>query len=146
MAKLSMPAGLLLEAAFAGGICGDQLIEVLKKKDLRALKHIGKKETSWVNLFHYAEENWDSVVEAVQFGYTFKFITIRGLLNLLQTRFGFIEDQDFSAADSYIELNLQNEQLDFLQSRIPKQWQFLKQENKEWNYRAVLSQPQQIKS
>ncbi|MBY6035841.1 hypothetical protein KUV80_04220 [Fictibacillus nanhaiensis] len=146
MTKLSMPTGLLLEAAISGGVAGDKLVEVLLKKDLESLKHIGKEETSWRNLFQFAENNWESIVDAIQNGYSFKFITVRGLQNLLQTRFAFIENQDFQLNESGINLELKNDQLEFLRSRVPTQWQFIKHEheNGKYNYRAVLSQTQHI--
>jgi hypothetical protein len=142
-----MPAGLLLEAAIAGGIKGEQLIEVLRNRDLQALKHIGKEESSWMNLFQYAEDHWESIVEAVLEGYTYKFITIRGLLNLIQTKFSFVDNQDFLMEDTKIKLKLNDEQLRFLQSRIPNQWIFMKNEtDQHYNFQAILAQQQQITS
>jgi hypothetical protein len=142
-----MPAGLLLEAANAGGVDGDKLIEVLRNRDLQALKHIDKEETSWMYLFQYAEDHWESMIEAIHEGYTYKFITIRGLLNLIQTKFSFTEHKDFSLDDTSIRLALNDEQLSFLQSRVPEQWIFVKNETDDrFNFRAILAQPQQIKS
>ncbi|MDR7072368.1 hypothetical protein [Fictibacillus barbaricus] len=147
MIKLSMPAGLLMEAAIAGGVDGNKLIEVLRNNDLQALKHIDKEETSWMYLFQYAEDHWESMIEAIHEGYTYKFITIRGLLNLIQTKFSLEENQDFSMDEASIQLALNDEQLRFLQSRIPEQWIFIKNEADErFNFRAILAQNQQIKS
>lgn len=144
MVKLSMPAGLLLEAAIAGGIDGNHLIDVIRKKNINALSHIGKEEASWLNFFHYAEENWEDIVLAIKNGYMFKFITIRGLQNLLQTKFSFKEDEHFKIGDSWLELNLNESHLKFLQSRIPNQWAFVKQENSPYNFRAVLAHTQKV--
>jgi hypothetical protein len=141
-----MPAGLLIEAAIAGGITDDHLVDVIRNKDLDALTHIGKKEESWMNFFEYAQMNWEDVVQAIHDGYTFKFITIRGLLNLIQTKFSFTENVDFIINDSQINLRLTDEQLHFLNSRIPSQWEFIKVEHKSYNYCAILAQTHQIKS
>lgn len=142
MVKLPMPVGLLIEAAVAGGVDGDLLIDVIRNKNMKALNHIGKEETSWLNFFQYADENWGNVVQAIQTGYSFKFITIRGLLNLIQTRFAFKENEDFILGDSWMALNLTQSQLEFLISRIPNQWEFVKQEKDHYNYLAVLSHSQ----
>ncbi|MDM5316279.1 hypothetical protein QUF49_09760 [Fictibacillus sp. b24] len=144
MVKLSMPVGLLMESAIAGGVTGERLIEVIKTKNIEALRHIGKEESSWAYLFEFAEQNWDTVVSAIQNGYTFKFITIRGLLNLIKTKYSLIETEDFLMTDFGIDLNLKDEQLDFLRSRIPNQWNFTKQENDKYNIHAALSQPTQV--
>jgi hypothetical protein len=144
MVKLSMPAGLLLEAAIAGGIDGDHLIDVIRNKNISALSHIGKEEASWLNFFHYADENWEDIVLAVNNGYMFKFITIRGLQNLLHIKFSFKEEEHFKIGDSCLELILNKSQLKFLQSRIPNQWAFVKQENSPCNFRAVLAHAQKV--
>ncbi|OOE10718.1 hypothetical protein [Fictibacillus arsenicus] len=142
--KLSMPAGLLIEAAIAGGVDGDHLVDVIRQKNISALSHIGKEEASLLNFFHYAEENWEDIVLAIKNGYMFKFITIRGLQNLLQTKFSFKEKEHFKIDDSWLELNLNESQLKFLQSRIPDQWAFVKQENSPFNFRAVLAHTQKL--
>lgn len=139
-----MPVGLLIEAAIAGGIAGERLIEVIKRKNLDALRHIGKEESSWAYLFEYAEQNGDTLVSAIQNGYTYKFITIRGLLNLLKTKYSLIENEDFLMNEFSIELNLKDEQLDFLRSRIPNQWDFTRQENDKYNVHAALSRPTSV--
>ncbi|MFG6495132.1 hypothetical protein P8610_07220 [Fictibacillus sp. UD] len=144
MVKLSMPVGLLIESAIAGEVTGERLIEVIKTKNIEALRHIGKEESSWAYLFEFAEQNWDTIVSAIQNGYTFKFITIRGLLNLIKTKYSLIETEDFLMTEFGIDLNLKDEQLDFLRSRIPNQWNFTKQENDKYNVQAALSQPTQV--
>jgi hypothetical protein len=144
MVKLSMPAGLLLEAAIAGGVDGDHLLDVIRNKNVNALSHIGKEEASWFYFFQYAQENWGYMVIAVREGYTFKFITIRGLQTLVQTRFSFKENKNYTVGETWIELTLNTAQLEFLKSRIPSQWEFIKQENSCYNFRAVLAQTQKI--
>lgn len=139
-----MPVALLIEAAIAGGVSGDQFLEVIRTKNMEALRHIGKEEKSWSNFFEYAEENWDSIVSAINSGYTIKFLTIRGLTNLIRTKFSLQENKDFVMGESFIDLKLTQEQLDFLLARIPLQWKFTKQDNNRYNYRAVLSQTKQI--
>jgi hypothetical protein len=144
MVKLSMPVALLIEAAIAGGVSGDQLVEVIRTKNMEALRHIGKEEKSWSNLFEYAEQDWDTIVSAINCGYTIKFLTIRGLTNLIRTKFSLKENNDFVMGESFIDLTLTQEQLNFLLARIPLQWKFTKQDNNRYNYRAVLSQTKQI--
>jgi hypothetical protein len=144
MVKLSMPAGLLLEAAIAGGIEGDHLLDVIKNKNISALRHIGKEESSWLYFFRYAEENWDDIVLALKDGFTFKFITIRGLQNLLQTKFSLKENDDFQMGETWLELNLCDSQLKILKSYIPNQWAFVRQENSIYNFRAVVANTQKI--
>lgn len=73
-------------------------------------------------------------------GYTFKFITIRGLLNLIQTKYKLKENEDFLMNESGIDMNLSDEQLDFLRSRIPSQWVFKKQEHTKYGVQAFLKQ------
>lgn len=144
MVKLSMPAGLLLEAAIAGGIEGNHLLDVIKNKNISALRHIGKEESSWLYFFRYAEENWDDIVLALKDGFTFKFITIRGLQNLLQTKFSLKENDDFQMGETWLELNLCDSQLKILKSYIPNQWAFVRQENSIYNFRAVVGNTQKI--
>ncbi|GGB54583.1 hypothetical protein [Fictibacillus barbaricus] len=143
MVKLSMPVALLIEAAIAGGVAGNQLVEVIRTKNMEALRHIGKEEKSWSNFFEYAEQNWDTIVSAINSGYTIKFLTIRGLTNLIRTKFSLKENNDFVMGESFIDLTLTQEQLDFLLAKIPLQWKFTKQDNDRYNYRAVLSQTKQ---
>ncbi|MCM3719330.1 hypothetical protein [Fictibacillus phosphorivorans] len=145
MVKLSMPAGLMIEAAIAGGVEGDHLIEVIREKKISALSHIGKSEESWQSFFKYAEEHWEDIVLAIKNGFTFKFITIKGLQNLLLTRISF-KEENLKIGDSWLELKLNESQLTFLLSRIPHQWLFIKQEDSEspYNYRAVLAQRHKV--
>lgn len=138
-----MPVALLIEAAIAGGVAGNQLVEVIRTKNMEALRHIGKEEKSWSNFFEYAEQNWDTIVSAINSGYTIKFLTIRGLTNLIRTKFSLKENNDFVMGESFIDLTLTQEQLDFLLAKIPLQWKFTKQDNDRYNYRAVLSQTKQ---
>ncbi|MGM0803628.1 MAG: hypothetical protein ACQET8_02740 [Bacillota bacterium] len=140
MVKLSMPVGLLLESALAGGVSGDRLLEVIRTRNYEALRHVGKEESSWAYFFDFAEQNWETVVSAIRMGYTFKFITIRGLLNLIQTKYKLIENEDFLMNESGIDMNLSDEQLDFLRSRIPSQWVFKKQEHTKYGVQAFLKQ------
>jgi hypothetical protein len=138
MAKLPMPAGLLIEAAFANGINGDSFIEILRNRDLQALKYIGKEDASWLYLFQYAEDNWTSIVEAVFEGYTYKFISIRGLFNLIQTKYSLAES-DILMSDSKIQFNVNDDQLSFLKSRVPDQWLFQNGDSG-YQFEAVLAQ------
>ncbi|MBD7964065.1 hypothetical protein [Fictibacillus norfolkensis] len=140
MVKLSMPVGLLLESAIAGGVSGERLLEVVKSRNYEALQHVGKEESSWAYFFDFAEQNWEMVVSAITMGYTFKFITIRGLLNLMQTKYKLKENEDFLLSESGMEMNLSDEQLDFLRSRIPSQWAFKKQEHTKYGVQAFLTQ------
>ncbi|MBH0156128.1 hypothetical protein IHV10_07105 [Fictibacillus sp. 5RED26] len=140
MVKLSMPVGLLMESALAGGVSGERLLEVIETKDYEALRHVGKEESSWTFFFEFAEQNRETVVSAITSGYTFKFITIRGLLNLLQTKYKLKENEDFLMNESGIDMNLSDEQLDFLRSRIPSQWVFKKQEQSQYCVQSYLAQ------
>ncbi|MQR96303.1 hypothetical protein [Fictibacillus phosphorivorans] len=140
MVKLSMPVGLLLESAIAGGVSGDRLLEVIRTKNFEALRHVGKEESSWTYFFEFAEQNWETVVSAITTGYTYKFITIRGLMNLIQSKYKLKENDDFIMNESGIDMNLSDEQLDFLRSRIPSQWVFKKQEQTKYGVQAFLAQ------
>ncbi|WP_137789480.1 hypothetical protein [Bacillus sp. E(2018)] len=140
MVKLSMPIGLLLESAIAGGVSGERLLEVIRTRNYEALRHVGKEESSWTYFFEFAEKNWETVVSAITMGYTFKFITIRGLLNLIQTKYKLEENKDFLMNEYGIDMNLSDEQLDFLRSRIPSQWLFKKQEQTKYGVQALLAQ------
>ncbi|ANC77069.1 hypothetical protein ABE65_009745 [Fictibacillus phosphorivorans] len=140
MVKLSMPVGLLLESAIAGGVSGERLLEVIRTKNFEALRHVGKEESSWTYFFEFAEQNWETVVSAITTGYTYKFITIRGLMNLIQSKYKLKENDDFIMNESGIDMNLSDEQLDFLRSRIPSQWVFKKQEQTKYGVQAFLAQ------
>ncbi|MED1864530.1 hypothetical protein P4V41_13770 [Fictibacillus nanhaiensis] len=140
MVKLSMPVGLLMESAIAGGVSGERLLEVIETKDYEAVRHVGKEESSWAFFFEFAEQNRETIVSAIRTGYTFKFITIRGLLNLLQTKYKLKENEDFLMNESGIDMNLSDEQLDFLRSRIPSQWLFKKKEHTKYCVQAYLAQ------
>lgn len=68
-------------------------------------------------------------------------------MNLIRTKFSFVENQDFSMDESSVQLTLNENQLRFLQSRVPEQWMFIKNDkHQRFNFRAILAQRQQINS
>ncbi|SDM46132.1 hypothetical protein SAMN04488137_0245 [Fictibacillus solisalsi] len=101
--KLPMPAGMRIEQARAAGLEDETLFQALKNKDLSLLNAAGK-ELDWEYLFSYTEQHEEQIKSAIFYGYQFKFLTINGLRNLLETRFALIEEKDFKLTNTGVTI------------------------------------------
>ncbi|MBA2939490.1 hypothetical protein HZF08_14335 [Paenibacillus sp. CGMCC 1.16610] len=129
--KLPQPIGVRIEAARAYGISGTELTEILRSGDFNRLKNAVLDDWTWDSLFEYAASRREECEEAILHGYSFTFITIRGLKTYLKYRFGLVEDQDFSSSEYGVEqLRLNQEELVQLRETIPDvHWHIVVREN-----------------
>jgi len=121
--KLPMPIGLLLERAKGYGFSESRLLAILNQRDHTAFPNEHNEQISWNVLFDYAAEHRFPIARALREGYTFKFITIRGLKRLLAFKFNRHPGTDYVEEEGKITgLTLTRFETDALRSLLSPQW------------------------
>ncbi|WP_026695031.1 hypothetical protein [Peribacillus kribbensis] len=124
-ARLPLPVGLRLEAILSQGITREELILSLKKNQYNELVFRGGNETDLSYFFHYAESQPEECLSAVRDGYSFKFLTIRGLKNFLILKYGLRNGTDLEFHQTYIDrVRLKKKWLPEISSMITSLWTF----------------------
>ncbi|UUZ79024.1 hypothetical protein LJK88_27690 [Paenibacillus sp. P26] len=121
--KLPRPVGIRIEIAKAGGLTDNELISLIQRGDYSALRQAGPDQLSWDILKEYAEENGTALEQAIREGYTFSFLTVRGLIHYLLYRFGLKQQQDFQVTEGALDgVALTGAEVADLRSTVPAFW------------------------
>lgn len=87
-----------IEQLLAQGIQKDSLIQALKSKNLEQLKSFDSR-IDYTYLLQSFDKNSETLENAIKNNYTVTYLTKGGLKNLLQIKYGFKEQQDFSLSE-----------------------------------------------
>ncbi|PLT31399.1 hypothetical protein [Peribacillus deserti] len=123
--RLPLPVGLKIESILSKGISKQSLSRSLMQNNMTHITSLGADENDAAYLFQYASEHKSDCITAVEQGYEFKFLTIRGLKNFLQLRYGLIDGVDLIFKEDSLEsVKLRKAWLRDIETAITKHWSF----------------------
>ncbi|WP_161742442.1 hypothetical protein [Paenibacillus glycinis] len=122
--KVPQLYALQLERLIARGLPAARIVQLLRAGSEEELAALVDPEVKWERLLTYARDNLETVEAAVQGGYAFPFITIGGIMSLLDIKFGKREGTDYRFPGDRIEgLRLNGAEADLLRSMLPAYWE-----------------------
>lgn len=114
--KITLPTAYMLETLRSSGVANEEILTNIEKKDIQSWESINDR-FDFNKLVDFAHQDLEAFKSIVSEGYEVKFITIKGLQNLLRLKFDFTQDQDYEVT----ETGISNLQLDESQLLIIKQ-------------------------
>ncbi|MBM7693454.1 hypothetical protein JOC77_002894 [Peribacillus deserti] len=121
--RLPLPVGLRIESILSRGITKQSLSQALKKNSYTEIIAQGADEDEAAYLFKYALEHREDCISAVELGYQFKFLTIRGLKKFLILKYDLIEGEDLIFKGTSLEkVRLKKDWLPEIESAITRYW------------------------
>lgn len=134
-ASLPQPYALRLEMIRAKGIEVAAVLELLERNNAAEWQQRVNSELQWDGFAEYVREHADEVKQAYFEGYRFKFMTVGGLRNLLQIKFGLQAGQDYGFDESgnrFSGVKLKAEDYHNLRVLAPDYWEiFIDQRDSE---------------
>jgi hypothetical protein len=128
--KLSQRDALMIEVLRANGVADRDLLQSLKKGDIRSFQDIGGGDFDFAELLSFAQENWELLEQAVLHGYEIKFNTISGIRYLLKVKFNKHPDTDYqNRGDHLDQLALTRDEFLALRSVLSRYWSITEQAN-----------------
>ncbi|MBP2001858.1 hypothetical protein J2Z69_002914 [Paenibacillus shirakamiensis] len=124
-ARLSMPESRVLEEALRTGIPATALMEMSRKGDFSGLPRDedGDKDSGWEGLIAFAVQQPKLFRQALQEGYTIKFVTVGGLRTLLLMKWGLQPNQDYDMVENqFLGVKLRTEEATELQQLVAVPW------------------------
>ncbi|GIO21505.1 hypothetical protein [Oceanobacillus sp. J11TS1] len=100
--KISLMEAYMIETLRANGITDEEIIEKVKEENVSSLKQIHDK-FDLEQLITLAEKDFTAFEQALKDGYTVKFVTVRGLENLLKLKFQKEAGKDYKKTETGIQ-------------------------------------------
>ncbi|MBO1005786.1 hypothetical protein [Pseudogracilibacillus auburnensis] len=97
--KISLPIAYMIETLRHNGVSNQELIEQIEKKDVSPWK-VFNSNFDFNELVNLSKK--DDFTSIIQDGYTIKFVTIRGLQNLLRLKFDLLQERDYDLTENGI--------------------------------------------
>lgn len=117
--KLSMMDAILLETIRNKGISNDEILQKLEEKET----HLFDRNTEITSLISLYEEDKTKFASILHNGYTVKFVTRNGLINLLKLKFNKIAERDYQLLENGIkQLQMDEQQLASLKQLLSINW------------------------
>lgn len=127
--KITLMEAYLIETLRSAGISEEEILSKFHSRKLEDFQHI--REDFDFTLLYPLSDRGDDVLEVIlQEGYEIKFLTIHGLINMLQLKFHKVEDEDYERNDFVLsKLLLNDEETRILQQLLSPNWQMEKEQN-----------------
>lgn len=110
--KISLPIAVMIETLKRNEISDHEILNQIEQKDVSQWEDISG-GLDFYELLSFAEQNETAFKSIILEGYSIKFMTIRGLQNLLQLKFDKKRDRDYELTEKGI-VHLQVDHLAFL--------------------------------
>lgn len=112
----------LIETPLAKGMSASTLLGYLQKNDSQSI-HSFDDTFDYADLISAYKKNPTKIEEAIQSGYTIKFVSIYGIKRLLHLKFGLGEGKDYEMKkDKLIGIPLNEEQLGIFKELLSPNW------------------------
>lgn len=111
-ASVTLMEAYMIETLLAAGMSKADLIEAVKTEDIEAILEVDD-SYDYLALIHDAKEKPHQIEEAIESGYTIKFISVYGIERLLKIKFGLDSGTDYTMEENSFS-NLTLKQDDFL--------------------------------
>lgn len=123
--RITLMDAYLIETIRSNGISDDELLTQLELKDLSFLEKL-KSNFDFNELLKLYEQDSYTFKSILTDGYTVKFITMRGLQNLLKMKFDKINERDYQLVDNGISyLTIEKSDYPTLKQMLSKNWGIL---------------------
>lgn len=127
--KISLMDAYMIEALRSNGITDEQLKSQLEKKETTQWGHVTP-SFDFSALIPLFEQDPATFSRILADGYTVKFVTKKGLQNLLKFKFNKEEGQDYEAVENgVLHLNLVDGQYATLKQLLSPNWVIQKQDD-----------------
>ncbi len=120
--KISLMDAYLIETLRNNGVSNDELLDQLERQDVSPWGKV-KPEFDFTALINLYEQDPKAFASILSDGYTVKFITMKGLQNLLKMKFDKIEERDFQLSDNGVShLKVDEDTYPALKQMLSKNW------------------------
>lgn len=128
--KISLMDAYMIEALRSNGVSDEELMSQLEKRDTTHWQHITP-NFDFSELLPLYEKDPATFSRILASGYTVKFITKKGLQNLLKFKFDKEEGQDYEAVENgVVHLTMADEQYATLKQLLSQNWILQKQDDR----------------
>src|SRR5699024_551119 len=127
--KVTLMEAYLIETLRSNGIPNDELLKKVAQKDIRSWEDINPKFdfNGLISLYEKDEAAFKSIIND---GYKVKFLTFKGLENLLKFRLDKVAEEDYEILENGIsELKVKEEELNVIKQLLSTNWTIHETEN-----------------
>lgn len=126
---LSLWEAYQVETLRSKGLDNDTLLQALKEKDLKALVKVDD-SFDYQDLIDAADGNMETFQQAIQSGYTIKYLSIYGIKNLLKLKYDLEAGKDYEMSETQFDgLDLNKDQISEFQTLASSQWRVVEQQD-----------------
>lgn len=126
---LSLWEAYQVETLRSKGLDNDTLLQALKEKDLKALVKVDD-SFDYQDLIDAADGNMETFQQAIQSGYTIKYLSIYGIKNLLKLKYDLEAGKDYEMSETRFDgLDLNKDQISEFQTLASSQWRVVEQQD-----------------
>ncbi|MFS0861974.1 hypothetical protein [Fredinandcohnia sp. 179-A 10B2 NHS] len=127
--KVTLPTAYMLETLRSMGKSNEEILEKVKDGDVSSWNELDS-HFDFTQLIELAKDNGSAFESIVRDGYQVKFVTVRGVENLLRLKFDKVVDRDFTSTEKGITgLELTSEQLSTFSKLLSSNWHIEKTDN-----------------
>ncbi|WP_054707258.1 hypothetical protein [Bacillus sp. JCM 19041] len=135
---LSQWEAFMVETLLAKGMSKQTLIQHIKNEDANALNAFDQ-TFNYSDLIQTAQKIPKTLLEAVETGYTIKFVSNFGIKRLLGLKFGFEDGVDYHMSETRFNgLTLSENQLHVFQQMLSPNWKLFSEKNKQEKYDVAI--------
>ncbi|MFD2760275.1 hypothetical protein [Lentibacillus juripiscarius] len=120
--KISLMEAYMIETLRSNGISDDELLTQINRKDISPWKDLST-QFDFSELIKLSEQDEEAFKSIIMDGYKIKFVTFKGLQNLLKLKFNMIQEKDYTLTDKGLTgLTMNDEQLNMLRQMLSSNW------------------------
>ncbi|NYF23610.1 hypothetical protein [Sporosarcina sp. JAI121] len=120
--RITLMDAYMIETLRGNGISDDELLSRLEQKNISPWENV-KPTFDFNELIKFFDQNPSTFISILSDGYTVKFITMKGLQNLLKMKFDKIENRDYQLTDNGIShLKIESESYPALKQMLSSNW------------------------
>lgn len=135
---LSQWEAFMVETLLAKGMSQQTLIQHIQNEDADALNAYDQ-TFNYSDLIQTAQKAPEILLEAIETGYTIKFVSNFGIKRLLGLKFGFEDGIDYHMSESrFDKLTLTENQLHVFQPMLSPNWKLFSEKNKQDKYEVAI--------
>ncbi|MFD1065852.1 hypothetical protein [Oceanobacillus locisalsi] len=120
--KISQMEAYMIETLRTNNVTNEEMIQDVKEKDVSKWQKLNEK-FDFEQLIVLAEKGFSSFEQAINEGYTVKFVTVNGLDRLLRLKFGKEPEKDYQRLQTgVLGLNIDTSSLEELKHMLSLNW------------------------
>jgi len=120
--KISLMDAYMIETLRAGGVTNEEILVKTEQNDISGWERFND-QFDFHELVQLATQDLEAFKSILFDGYQVKFVTFKGLQNLLKLVFNKIEDRDYQLIDTGVShLDLNRNQLSKLKQMLSRNW------------------------